>query len=98
MFIQSPLSPHRSVSLSHSSISIIFYKVYIIILYLGIVSSEAVENDLLQHISTYLFIYIMASGQRRLGTNSLVRSYNNIVEPVYLYIYIYIYYIYFFIM
>ena len=31
-------------------------------------------------------IYIMASGQRRLGTNSLVRSYNNIVEPVYLYI------------
>ena len=34
-------------------------------------------------------IYIMASGQRRLGTNSLVRSYNNIVEPVYLYIYKY---------
>ena len=35
----------------------------------------------------------MASGQRRLGTNSLVRSYNNniIVEPVYLYIYIYNY-------
>ena len=38
-------------------------------------------------------INIMASGQRRLGTNSLVRSYNNIVEPVYLYIYIYIYYV-----